>query len=130
MVLAERPVAGAYVRQLVSRARVSVTRATLSSDNTVFAQLTLDTGPKNVWDMAHRLGVQMSPDHPFASIGLGSLAVDPLDMAAAYATFPTLGIYAKPTAIEKVVLPGGQGRLELGQARRRSACSRRASPGR
>jgi penicillin-binding protein 1A len=87
---------------------VSVTRATLSSDNTVFAQLTLDVGPKNVWEMAHRLGVHMSPDRPFASIGLGSLAVDPLDMATAYATFPALGIYAKPRAIEKVVLPGGK----------------------
>jgi penicillin-binding protein 1A len=87
---------------------VSVTRATLASDNTVYAQLTLDVGPKNVWEMAHRLGVQMSPDRPFASIGLGSLAVDPLDMAAAYATFPTLGVYAKPRAIDKVVLPGGK----------------------
>ena len=58
--------------------------------------------------MAHRLGVHMSPDRPFASIGLGSLAVDPLDMATAYATFPALGIYAKPRAIEKVVLPGGK----------------------
>ena len=87
---------------------VSVTRATLSSDNTVFAQLTLDVGPRNVWEMAHRLGVHMSPDRPFASIGLGSLAVDPLDMATAYATFPALGIYAKPRAIEKVVLPGGK----------------------
>jgi penicillin-binding protein 1A len=87
---------------------VSVTRATLSSDNTVYAQLTLDVGPQNVWAMANRLGVEMSPNRPFASIGLGSLAVDPLDMAAAYATFPTLGIYAKPTAIEKVVLPGGK----------------------
>ncbi|HZT16700.1 MAG TPA: transglycosylase domain-containing protein [Gaiellaceae bacterium] len=87
---------------------VSVTRATLSSDNTVFAQLTLDVGPRYVWNMAHRLGVQMSPDKPVASIGLGSLAVSPLDMAAAYATFPAMGIYAKPRAITKVILPGGK----------------------
>jgi membrane peptidoglycan carboxypeptidase len=58
--------------------------------------------------MAHRLGVQMAPDKPVASIGLGSLAVSPLDMAAAYATFPALGIYAKPRAITKVVLPDGR----------------------
>jgi len=93
---------------------VSVTRATLSSDNTVYAQLTLDVGPRNVWQMAHRLGVQMSPDRPFASIGLGSLAVSPLDMAAAYATFPAMGVYAKPTAITKVVLPDGQVDTESG----------------
>ena len=85
----------------------SLTRATLQSDNTVYAQLTLDVGPRYVWQMAHRLGVHMSPDKPVASIGLGSLAVSPLDMAAAYATFPAMGIYAKPMAITKVILPGG-----------------------
>jgi penicillin-binding protein 1A len=87
---------------------VSITRATLASDNTVYAQLTLDVGPRYVWNMAHRLGVQMSPDKPVASIGLGSLAVSPLDMAAAYATFPAMGVYAKPRAIAKVILPGGK----------------------
>jgi penicillin-binding protein 1A len=86
----------------------SLTRATLQSDNTVYAQLTLDVGPQYVWQMAHRLGVHMAPDKPVASIGLGSLAVSPLDMAAAYATFPAMGIYAKPMAITKVILPGGK----------------------
>ena len=86
----------------------SLTRATLQSDNTVYAQLTLDVGPQYVWQMAHRLGVHMAPDKPVASIGLGSLAVSPLDMAAAYATFPAMGVYAKPMAITKVVLPGGK----------------------
>jgi penicillin-binding protein 1A len=86
----------------------SITRATLQSDNTVYAQLTLDVGPRYVWQMAHRLGVQMTPDRPVGSIGLGSLAVSPLDMAAAYATFPAMGVYAKPMAITKVVLPGGK----------------------
>ena len=86
---------------------VSVTRATLASDNTVYAQLTLDVGPRYVWQMAHRLGVHLSPDRPVASIGLGALSVSPLDMAAAYATFPAMGIYAKPMAITKVILPGG-----------------------
>ncbi len=85
----------------------SLTRATLASDNTVYAQLTLDVGPRYVWKMAHRLGVHMTPDTPVASIGLGSLAVSPLDMAAAYATFAAMGVYAKPMAITKVILPGG-----------------------
>jgi penicillin-binding protein 1A len=88
------------------RGTESVTRATLQSDNTIFAQLTLDVGPAYVWSMAHRLGVRVTPDKPVASIGLGSLAVSPLDMAAAYATFPAMGIYAKPMAITKVILPG------------------------
>ena len=102
---------------------MSLTRATLASDNTVYAQLTLDVGPRYVWQMAHRLGVHISPDKPVASIGLGSLAVSPLDMAAAYATFAAMGIYAKPMAITKVILPGQQGRRRTaaGASRRRSA---------
>jgi len=92
----------------------SLTRATLQSDNTVYAQLTLDVGPRYVWQMAHRLGVHMSPDKPVASIGLGSLAVSPLDMAAAYATFPAMGVYAKPMAITKVILPGDKVDSESG----------------
>jgi penicillin-binding protein 1A len=90
------------------RGTESVTHATLQSDNSIYAQLTLDVGPTYVWSMAHRLGVRVTPDKPVASIGLGSLAVSPLDMAAAYATFPALGIYAKPMAITKVILPGNK----------------------
>jgi penicillin-binding protein 1A len=86
---------------------LSVTSATLRSDNTVYAQLTLDVGPDAVWKLAHKLGVQMT-QKPVASIGLGSLSVSPLDMAAAYATFADGGVYAKPTAIRKVILPNGK----------------------
>ena len=87
---------------------ISITNATLQSDNTVYAQLTLDVGPENVYKMAERLGVNLSGQKVVASIGLGSLLVSPLDMAAAYATFADGGIYAKPTAIRKVILPNGK----------------------
>jgi penicillin-binding protein 1A len=86
---------------------ISITRATLASDNTVYAQLTLDVGPDTVWRMAHRLGVHMT-QKPVASIGLGALSVSPLDMAAAYATFASGGVYARPTGILKVILPNGK----------------------
>ena len=74
----------------------------------------------------------MSPDKPVASIGLGSLAVSPLDMAAAYATFAAIGVYAKPMAITKVILPGGKvdNDERLGQAADEARASRRPSPGR
>jgi penicillin-binding protein 1A len=85
----------------------SITNATLRSDNTVYAQLTLDVGPDYVWRMAKRLGVHLT-QKPVASIGLGPLSVSPLDMAAAYATFASGGIYAQPMAITKVVLANGQ----------------------
>jgi penicillin-binding protein 1A len=86
---------------------ISVEQATLQSDNTVYAQLTLDVGPEKVAEMAHRLGVQ-SPLQPVPSIGLGSNAVSPLDMASAYATIAAGGIYSEPMAIRKVILANGK----------------------
>jgi penicillin-binding protein 1A len=91
---------------------VSVTRATLSSDNTVFAQLALDAGPDKIYALAKRMGIHFLPERsqqtPVASIELGVYSVTPLDMAAAYAAFADNGIWAKPTAITRVVLPGGK----------------------
>jgi penicillin-binding protein 1A len=90
---------------------VSIHRATLSSDNTVFAQLTLDLGPEKVAEMAHRLGVRSNLKTRegvyVPSLGLGSAGVSPLDMASAYATLASGGIYSEPMAIRKVVLPDG-----------------------
>jgi penicillin-binding protein 1A len=86
---------------------ISVEQATLRSDNTVYAQLTLDVGPEQVVEMAHRLGVR-SPMKPVASVGLGADVISPLDEASAYATLAAGGIYSKPMAIRKVILPGGR----------------------
>jgi penicillin-binding protein 1A len=89
----------------------TISRATLRSDNTVYAQLTLDVGPDKVGEMAQRLGVR-SPlkvgGQYVPAMGLGSIAVSPLDMASAYATLAAGGIYSEPTAIRKVVLPNGK----------------------
>ena len=88
----------------------SIERATLRSDNTVYAQLTLDVTPKRVAAMAKRLGVRTPLDVRGAyvpALGLGSIAVSPLDMAAAYATIAANGVKAEPTAIRKVVLANG-----------------------
>ena len=84
----------------------SVTAATLRSDNSVYARLTLDVGPENVAKMAHDLGVRSSLQ-AVPSIGLGSNVVSVLDMASAYATLSAGGVYSEPMAIRRVVLPGG-----------------------
>ena len=89
----------------------SITNATLASDNTVFAQLTLDLGADKVAAMAHRLGVRSNlktrDGVHVPSLGLGSAGVSPLDMASAYATLAAGGIYSEPMAIRKVILPDG-----------------------
>jgi penicillin-binding protein 1A len=87
---------------------VSVTRATLSSDNTVFGQLTLDVGPQKVVAMARKLGVRQSALPVVPSVGLGAASITPLEMASAYATLDAGGVYSKPFAIRRVVFPNGK----------------------
>ena len=89
----------------------SITHATLLSDNTVYARLTLDLGPEKVAAMANRMGVRSSlktrEGAYVPSLGLGSIGVSPLDMASAYATLAAGGIYSEPMAIRKVVFADG-----------------------
>jgi penicillin-binding protein 1A len=85
---------------------VPIATATLSSDNTVFARLTLDVGPENVVRVARQMGIKTEL-LPVASIGLGSNAVSVLEMASAYATLAAGGMYSEPMAIRKVVLADG-----------------------
>jgi membrane peptidoglycan carboxypeptidase len=86
--------------------RIPLTQATLLSDNTVYARLTLDVGPKPVAELAHRMGIQ-SRLQPVPSIVLGVNAVSPLDLASAYATLADGGIAHDPSILTKVVFPGG-----------------------
>jgi penicillin-binding protein 1A len=85
----------------------SLVSATLRSDNTVYARLTLDVGPARVAELAREMGVR-SPLKPVPSIGLGTNGVSVLDMASAYATLAAGGVYSEPMAIRKVVLPNGE----------------------
>jgi penicillin-binding protein 1A len=89
----------------------SVERATIRSDNSVYAQLTLDVGPEHVAATARKMGVRSPLDVNGAyvpSMGLGSIAVSPLDLASAYATLAAGGVHADPMAIRKVVLENGK----------------------
>jgi penicillin-binding protein 1A len=88
---------------------VSLTRATLSSDNTVYAQLILDLGPKAVCETAKLLGITTKLDcYPAEGLGGLTRGVTPLEMAGAYATLASGGVRHRPTGIEKVVFPDGK----------------------
>jgi penicillin-binding protein 1A len=86
--------------------RIPLTQATLLSDNTVFARLTLDVGPKPVADLAERMGIQ-SKLKPVPSVGLGANSISPLDLASAYATLAAGGVARQPTILQKVAFPDG-----------------------
>ena len=87
---------------------INLTRATLRSDNSVYARLTLDVGPDRVAKLARSMGVNRSELKPVASIGLGANGVTVLEMASAYATLAAGGQYRRPRAIRRVVFANGQ----------------------
>ena len=64
---------------------IDLERATIESDNAVYAQLTQLVGSKHVAETARRMGIRSKLDGYFA-IGLGAEAVNPLELARAYAT--------------------------------------------
>jgi len=100
--------------------RVNLQQATVASDNTVFAQLDLDVGPRQVAETAHSLGIE-SPLDGIPAEGIGGLriGVSPLEMASAYATLAAGGIRHDPVAIRRVVFPGGHSERPRREAPRR-----------
>ncbi|HEX2162253.1 MAG TPA: transglycosylase domain-containing protein [Thermoleophilaceae bacterium] len=88
---------------------MSLTRATLSSDNSVYAQLIMDVGPDSVCKTARLLGIRTKLDcNPAEGLGGLRLGVTPLEMASAYATLAAGGVRHRPTAIKRVVFPDGK----------------------
>ncbi len=70
--------------------RIDLSTATVYSDNSVYAQLTSLVRPGSVRRTASALGIQ-SPLQDYFAIGLGVEAVNPLEMARAYATIANQG---------------------------------------
>ncbi len=89
--------------------RVNLQQATVASDNTVFAQLDLDVGPRDVAATAKSMGIA-SPLDGIPAEGIGGLrvGVSPLELADAYATLAAGGVRHDPVAIRRVVFPGGR----------------------
>ena len=85
---------------------MSLLDATAHSVNTIFAQLVDIIGPENVVKTARKLGIR-STLQPVCSIGLGTQAVNPLEMTNAYATLAARGVHRDPQAFEVVRGPGG-----------------------
>jgi penicillin-binding protein 1A len=88
---------------------MNLVQATLKSDNSVYAQLDVDVGPKKVAETAHLLGIKTKLD-AVPSEGLGGLrlGVSPLELANAYATLAAGGVRSEPQAIKKVVFRDGK----------------------
>ena len=83
---------------------MNLVRATLASDNSVYAQIAADLGPDKVKETARMMGIK-SKLNGFCAETLGGLedGVSPLEMASAYATIANGGYRNRPRAIKKIV---------------------------
>jgi penicillin-binding protein 1A len=90
---------------------MSIRRATTASDNSVYAQMTLDISPEKVSATARRMGIK-TPLENVWSIGLGSQVVTPLEQTNFYATIARGGVRRDPRAVSSATTPAGT-KLEL-----------------
>ncbi len=89
--------------------KINLKQATVTSDNTVFAQLDLGVGPGNVAATAKSMGIETHLQGlPAEGIGGLRYGVSPLELADAYSTLASGGIHHDPVAIRRVVFPGGR----------------------
>ncbi len=90
---------------------ISITKATILSDNTVFVQLASDLGWGKLDNTARTMGITSPLDgNPSEVIGGLRVGVTPLEMADAYATLANGGNHVPATVIDKVVFPDGSSR--------------------
>jgi penicillin-binding protein 1A len=98
---------------------LNLVQATLTSDNTVFAQLAADLGEETITHTAYEMGVKTHLlGNPAQALGGLELGVTPLEMADVYATLADGGWRNSPIAITKVVFPDGHADTDWGQPRR------------
>lgn len=93
-----------YAREY--RGAVTLSEALALSLNTVAVQVGLEVGPRNVAATAARLGIHSKLDAN-ASIALGTSAVAPIEMAAAYTSFANGGLAVSPYLITEVISRDG-----------------------
>jgi penicillin-binding protein 1A len=76
----------------------SLWSATTSSDNSVFAELGMEVGPKRVARLANRMGIRTElSTNPAMLLGGLELGVTPLEMAYAYSTIANEGVRVSGT---------------------------------
>ena len=90
-----------------STGRITLEEATTRSINVIYAQLSLQVGPEKVVETAQRMGIT-SPLPAVPSIVLGTGAVSTLEMASAYSSLATNGLYAEPYLIDRILDENGE----------------------
>jgi penicillin-binding protein 1A len=92
----------------VGAGSMTLRRATIASDNSVYIQLAMDLGPLEIKRTARDMGIRSKLNgYPAESLGGLENGVSPLEMATAYATLASGGYRNRPTAITRIVFPDG-----------------------
>ncbi|MCW2840491.1 MAG: glycosyl transferase [Aeromicrobium sp.] len=83
--------------------RMNMYQATRQSVNTYFAQLEKQAGLCNTVRAAESMGISVPKNNQVGPFTLGVTDVSPLEMAAAYATAASGGMYCKPRPIDEIL---------------------------
>ena len=87
--------------------RVTLARAIALSLNSVYSQLGQDVGLDNFIHVMHQMGIK-SPMYAYPSAPLGTNLYNPLEVADAYATLASGGVYHPPLSITEIDGPDGK----------------------
>ena len=87
--------------------QVTLSEALARSLNSVAAQLVMEAGPKNVVEVAHRMGIE-SKLNANASIALGTSEVTPLELTAAYVPLANGGYRPEPYLVRRITSESGK----------------------
>ncbi|MDP2599453.1 MAG: PBP1A family penicillin-binding protein [Deltaproteobacteria bacterium] len=86
---------------------VTVRKALENSYNIATAKIAMEAGLDEVVQTAKDAGI-VSPLMPVPSLALGAFEVTPLELAGAYAIFPSSGLRAEPLSVINVMTSDGQ----------------------
>ncbi|MCL8017963.1 transglycosylase domain-containing protein [Streptomyces sp. AS02] len=79
---------------------ITVQTAMNKSVNSVFAQMGVDVGMKNVMDVAGKLGMDVADEEAVPAQTLGTMGASPLQMAGVYATLDNHGKKVTPSIVK------------------------------
>ncbi len=97
---------GTGVEQVGDEFKISFRQALAQSHNEASVSILRQSGPEQVVQWAHALGVE-SEMQPDLSLALGSYELSPLELANAYATLASGGMFAEPITLLGVSGPDG-----------------------
>ncbi|CAN5882569.1 penicillin-binding protein 1A [soil metagenome] len=101
--------------------RLDVARATHNSVNTVYAQMMDEVvTPTEFMDTAGELGISIPDRDEGCALALGTTAVTPLEMAAAFTTFAARGQRPEPVVVTRVTAQNGETLIERRPITRRA----------